>query len=123
MDDKTSKACLLSLSTHLNSSCPFVVKLCLSTCYCLPSETQSVVSCVVAVNNQMDSVNISNGYNYKSQLTPVITEVSPRRGGTAGGTRLTITGSGFRCSKGRDFAVYRGHNGESHPDYEPLVKN
>ncbi|XP_033493349.2 PKHD1 like 1, tandem duplicate 1 [Epinephelus lanceolatus] len=59
------------------------------------NETQSVVSCVVAVNNQMDSVNISNGYTYKSQLTPVITEVSPRRGGTAGGTRLTITGSGF----------------------------
>uniref|UniRef100_A0A8C2XFR8 PKHD1 like 1, tandem duplicate 2 n=1 Tax=Cyclopterus lumpus TaxID=8103 RepID=A0A8C2XFR8_CYCLU len=28
-------------------------------------------------------------------LTPLITEVSPRRGGTAGGTRLTISGSGF----------------------------
>ncbi|XP_035537797.1 PKHD1 like 1, tandem duplicate 1 [Morone saxatilis] len=57
--------------------------------------TQSEVSCTVAVINQLDAVNISNGFAYKSQLTPVITEVSPRRGGTAGGTRLTITGSGF----------------------------
>ncbi|XP_053190049.1 fibrocystin-L-like [Scomber japonicus] len=57
--------------------------------------TESQVSCLVAVINQLDAVNISNGFTYKSQLTPVITEVSPRRGGTAGGTRLTITGSGF----------------------------
>lgn len=78
---------------------------------------------MVAVVNQLDAVNISNGYTYKSELTPVITEVSPRRGGTAGGTRLTISGSGFRCSKGRDSAVSRGHNGETHPDYTPLVKN
>uniref|UniRef100_A0A8D0AJK6 PKHD1 like 1 n=1 Tax=Sander lucioperca TaxID=283035 RepID=A0A8D0AJK6_SANLU len=55
----------------------------------------SLVYCVVAVINQLDAVNISNGYTYKSQLTPVIMDVSPRRGGTAGGTRLTITGSGF----------------------------
>uniref|UniRef100_A0A8D0AIF4 PKHD1 like 1 n=1 Tax=Sander lucioperca TaxID=283035 RepID=A0A8D0AIF4_SANLU len=57
--------------------------------------TLLVLSCVVAVINQLDAVNISNGYTYKSQLTPVIMDVSPRRGGTAGGTRLTITGSGF----------------------------
>uniref|UniRef100_A0AAX7VHS5 Polycystic kidney and hepatic disease 1 (autosomal recessive)-like 1 n=1 Tax=Astatotilapia calliptera TaxID=8154 RepID=A0AAX7VHS5_ASTCA len=53
------------------------------------------VSCVVAVINPHDAVNVSNGFTYRSQLTPVITQVSPRRGGTAGGTRLTITGSGF----------------------------
>ncbi|XP_060949378.1 PKHD1 like 1, tandem duplicate 1 [Limanda limanda] len=66
--------------------------------YCLsPSNnsTQSELSCVVAVVNELDAVNISNGFTYKSQLTPQITEVSPRRGGTAGGTRLTISGSGF----------------------------
>ncbi|KAM9340526.1 fibrocystin-L-like [Symphorus nematophorus] len=57
--------------------------------------SQADVSCVVAVVNQLDAVNISNGFTYKSQLTPVITAVSPRRGGTAGGTRLTVTGSGF----------------------------
>ncbi|XP_042362122.1 fibrocystin-L-like [Plectropomus leopardus] len=59
------------------------------------NDTQSAVSCEVAVINQLDAVNISNGYTYRAQLTPVIAEVSPRRGGTAGGTRLTITGSGF----------------------------
>ncbi|XP_034748677.1 fibrocystin-L-like [Etheostoma cragini] len=31
----------------------------------------------------------------RTPATPVITDVSPRRGGTAGGTRVTITGSGF----------------------------
>ncbi|XP_050924319.1 LOW QUALITY PROTEIN: PKHD1 like 1, tandem duplicate 1 [Lates calcarifer] len=69
-----------------------------SRLYCqspLNNSTESELSCVVAVINQLDAVNISNGFTYKSQLTPVITEVSPRRGGTAGGTRLTITGSGF----------------------------
>lgn len=68
---------------------------------CILAGTQSEVSCVVAVINPHDAVNVSNGFTYRSQLTPVITQVSPRRGGTAGGTRLTITGSGFRYSKGR----------------------
>ncbi|XP_030597029.1 PKHD1 like 1, tandem duplicate 1 [Archocentrus centrarchus] len=66
--------------------------------YCqapLNNGTQSDVSCVVAVINPRDAVNISNGFTYKSQLTPVISGVSPRRGSTAGGTRLTVTGSGF----------------------------
>ncbi|XP_075995316.1 PKHD1 like 1, tandem duplicate 1 [Genypterus blacodes] len=57
--------------------------------------TDSALSCQVAVINQLYAVNISNGYTYKSLLTPTIADVYPRRGGTAGGTRLTITGSGF----------------------------
>ncbi|XP_068603731.1 PKHD1 like 1, tandem duplicate 1 [Brachionichthys hirsutus] len=57
--------------------------------------SQSELSCVVAVINPLDTVNMPNGYTYKTQLTPVITDVSPRRGGTAGGTRLTIRGYGF----------------------------
>lgn len=61
-----------------------------------PSDTRPVVSCVVTVVNPLDAVNMSDGYAYKSQLTPLIADVSPRRGGTAGGTRLTISGSGFR---------------------------
>uniref|UniRef100_UPI003AACF14E PKHD1 like 1, tandem duplicate 1 n=1 Tax=Centroberyx gerrardi TaxID=166262 RepID=UPI003AACF14E len=73
----------MSTSTHLYCRSPF------------NNGTESEVSCVVAVVNQLDAVNISNGFTYKSQLTPLIAEVSPRRGGTAGGTRLTITGSGF----------------------------
>lgn len=66
------------------------------SCYSpLYNATQSEVSCAVTVTNPTQTINISNGFTYKSQLTPVVTEVSPRRGGTAGGTLLTITGSGF----------------------------
>uniref|UniRef100_A0A3B4U1D6 PKHD1 like 1, tandem duplicate 2 n=1 Tax=Seriola dumerili TaxID=41447 RepID=A0A3B4U1D6_SERDU len=57
--------------------------------------TESELSCVVAVMNPLDGVNVSSGFTYRSQLTPVIWAVSPGRGGTAGGTRLTISGSGF----------------------------
>uniref|UniRef100_A0A3Q3K5H6 Polycystic kidney and hepatic disease 1 (autosomal recessive)-like 1 n=1 Tax=Monopterus albus TaxID=43700 RepID=A0A3Q3K5H6_MONAL len=71
-----------------------------STClYCespLNNGMSSVhLRCVIDVINQQNAVHVSNGFTYKSQLTPVITEVSPRRGGTAGGTRLTIAGSSF----------------------------
>ncbi|KAF0024292.1 hypothetical protein F2P81_023094 [Scophthalmus maximus] len=59
------------------------------------NSTLSVLSCAVAVANRLDAANVSSGFTYNSQLTPVIAEVSPRRGGTAGGTRLTIAGSGF----------------------------
>lgn len=58
--------------------------------------TQAELSCTVVVLNSYGSVNITNGYTYKTSLTPVITDVSPRRGGTAGGTLLTVTGYGFR---------------------------
>lgn len=78
------------------------------------SGSQDTLSCTVVVSNKLKTVNISNGFTYKSQLTPVITEVSPRRGGTAGGTSLTITGSGFRCSKSR-------HSLKSHPYYICVV--
>ncbi|XP_057182580.1 fibrocystin-L-like [Triplophysa rosa] len=57
------------------------------------NETEQV--CMVSVMNGNDTVSITAGYTYRSSLTPVITDVTPRRGGTAGGTRLTITGSGF----------------------------
>ncbi|XP_061682368.1 PKHD1 like 1, tandem duplicate 1 [Syngnathoides biaculeatus] len=55
----------------------------------------SEASCMVEITNTLDSVNMSSAFTYKTQLTPVITEVSPRRGGTAGGTMLTVSGTGF----------------------------
>uniref|UniRef100_W5KUJ5 PKHD1 like 1, tandem duplicate 2 n=1 Tax=Astyanax mexicanus TaxID=7994 RepID=W5KUJ5_ASTMX len=57
--------------------------------------SQTALACQVLVLNINGSANMSNGYTYRSSLTPNITDVSPRRGGTAGGTVLTITGSGF----------------------------
>ncbi|XP_056106663.1 fibrocystin-L-like [Rhinichthys klamathensis goyatoka] len=72
-----------STSTHLNCEVP-------------PNNgSEAERACTVIVMNGGDTVNLTNSYTYRSSLTPVITTVSPRRGGTAGGTRLTITGSGF----------------------------
>ncbi|XP_061597205.1 fibrocystin-L-like isoform X1 [Cololabis saira] len=60
--------------------------------------SQSQLSCQVSVINPLDAASLSDGFAYRSDLTPVISQVSPRRGGTAGGTRLTIAGSGFSTS-------------------------
>uniref|UniRef100_A0A6I8N1M6 Fibrocystin-L n=1 Tax=Ornithorhynchus anatinus TaxID=9258 RepID=A0A6I8N1M6_ORNAN len=51
--------------------------------------------CEVTVANGKDLSQLNAAFTYSSLLTPIITSVAPRRGGTAGGTRLTITGSGF----------------------------
>ncbi|NP_001123871.1 PKHD1 like 1, tandem duplicate 2 isoform 1 precursor [Danio rerio] len=59
------------------------------------ARSEALRTCTVMVMNGGDSVNLTSGYTYRSSLTPVITNITPRRGGTAGGTRLTITGSGF----------------------------
>ncbi|XP_043545298.1 fibrocystin-L-like [Chiloscyllium plagiosum] len=68
--------------------------------YCqvpLHNGTDPELACDVVVVNGNDSSKVSNGFTYLSALTPVITTINPRRGGTGGGTKLTITGSGF-CS-------------------------
>ncbi|XP_061110160.1 fibrocystin-L-like isoform X2 [Conger conger] len=57
--------------------------------------TDEQLVCPVEVLQANTSESLSSAFTYKSLLTPVIAEVSPRRGGTAGGTRLTITGSNF----------------------------
>ncbi|XP_028646735.2 PKHD1 like 1, tandem duplicate 1 [Erpetoichthys calabaricus] len=69
-----------------------------STLYCEvpPSNgTGTQLVCDVSVVNGNTSMTSRQAFTYKSSLTPVITSVSPRRGGTGGGTSLTITGSGF----------------------------
>ncbi|KAM4026998.1 fibrocystin-L isoform 2-T2 [Anomaloglossus baeobatrachus] len=52
-------------------------------------------SCNVSVVNGNFTIQLNNSFTYSSALTPAITDVTPKRGGTAGGTRLTITGSKF----------------------------
>ena len=34
-------------------------------------------------------------FTYQNSKTPVITGVNPKRGGTGGGTRITVSGTGF----------------------------
>ncbi|XP_019623376.1 PREDICTED: fibrocystin-L-like [Branchiostoma belcheri] len=57
--------------------------------------SSGTLACDVTVSVGAESVQQNAAYTYRSSLTPVITEVSPRRGGTAGGTTVTITGTGF----------------------------
>ena len=40
---------------------------------------------------------VAESYIYEKHLTSVITSVSPSRGGTGGGTKVTIEGSNFGC--------------------------
>ncbi|OCT77100.1 fibrocystin-L [Xenopus laevis] len=55
----------------------------------------STLACDVRVANGNDTVQLNSSFTYNSALTPVISDVTPKRGGTAGGTNLTITGSQF----------------------------
>ncbi|CAO2602354.1 Pkhd1l1 [Lemmus lemmus] len=52
-------------------------------------------ACGVSVVNGKDSTRSTMPFTYILSLTPLIAEISPRRGSTSGGTRLTVTGSGF----------------------------
>ncbi|XP_069478234.1 fibrocystin-L [Ambystoma mexicanum] len=52
-------------------------------------------NCSVSVLNGNDFVTSEHAFTYRAALTPNISDVTPRRGGTGGGTRLTITGTGF----------------------------
>ena len=55
--------------------------------------TSSTTSCSLIVT--VGSLSQSVTYVYQSSLTASITSVSPTRGGTGGGTTLTITGTNF----------------------------
>ncbi|KAG7162643.1 Fibrocystin-L-like 3, partial [Homarus americanus] len=84
------------------------VGVCGSTCTSNPTSTSTsitctvppkipdgvtVVACDVVVSNPDGSQQTaSNGFTYDGNFTPTITGASPARGGTAGGTQLTITG-------------------------------
>ena len=54
--------------------------------------------CNVTVSSMSSTVTITNGYTYVYNLTPQVTSLYPAMGGTAGGTTITIIGSGFTSS-------------------------
>ncbi|XP_071792804.1 fibrocystin-L-like isoform X2 [Asterias amurensis] len=66
----------------------------------VPSNSGSgdVLCDVVTTLSSGAMVTQSDAFTYKTSLTPVIDSVEPRRGGTAGGTTLRITGYGFQSS-------------------------
>ncbi|ROT65416.1 putative fibrocystin-L [Penaeus vannamei] len=56
----------------------------------------STESCdVVVTNPDATTTTLVGGFTYDSSLSSSVTVVSPVRGGTAGGTDITITGTGF----------------------------
>jgi len=58
----------------------------------VPNGLSSTV-CDVVVTLSTENVTLSAAYTYDSSLGGSIASVSPSRGGTAGGTTLTITGT------------------------------
>ena len=63
----------------------------------IPARTYagSDMVCDVTVSSMSSTVTITDGYTYVYSLTPQVTSVYPAMGGTAGGTTITIIGSGF----------------------------
>ena len=55
------------------------------------------------------SKTLPNAYTYRSALTSRITSVSPRRGGTGGGVRLTITGTALHSGSGPSVVTIAGN--------------
>lgn len=53
-------------------------------------------ACEVSVVNGKDVSQSTTPFTYTLLMTPLITEITPKRGSTAGGTRLRVLGSGFR---------------------------
>ncbi|XP_069115782.1 fibrocystin-L-like [Argopecten irradians] len=64
---------------------------------CKTPPVQGSDAVVSDVTLSLNSVvkNITNAYTYRPNLTPTITGVTPNRGGTAGGTTVTINGTNF----------------------------
>ena len=55
--------------------------------------------CAVSVSQASGkSVDLADSFTYDDSLTPQVASVSPQRGGTGGGTSITITGTGFATS-------------------------
>ena len=53
--------------------------------------------CDITVTLQSGSTTLHpNAWQYRRDMTPVIDYIDPPRGGTGGGTSLTIVGTGFR---------------------------
>lgn len=51
--------------------------------------------CDVLLTQTAAFVSMSDAVEYDLDVSPNITSVTPRRGGTGGGTKITITGEGF----------------------------
>lgn len=60
-----------------------------------PAPVAVTSACDVSVTENGVTKTLTGGYTYDASKTADITGVSPVRGGTGGGTALTVTGTGF----------------------------
>ncbi|XP_052286416.1 fibrocystin-L-like [Dreissena polymorpha] len=65
------------------------------TCRTPPNTAQT---CGISITFNGLSKTLPSSYTYDASLTPTISGVTPRRGGTGGGVNITISGSGFGSS-------------------------
>jgi hypothetical protein len=83
------------------------VTICGRTCQSISMQSNTQLSCLTPVaplssSDQSCSLIVTVGsssrtvsYTYRANLTATVTAISPTRGGTGGGTTLTITGTNF----------------------------
>ena len=68
------------------------------TCLAPANSGSGTESCDVTVTQVSGASVLAGSFTYDDALTPQVTGVSPQRGGTGGGTSITITGTGFAAS-------------------------
>jgi len=80
------------------------------TGYVLSDRAGSVSSvfCEALVEINGKSENLINAVNYQSSLTPTVTAISPENGSVAGGTTVTLTGTGFSGDNSNTFVYIDG---------------
>ena len=60
--------------------------------------TDATLACDVVVEQDSGDTTAASAFTYDASITPTITAASPLRGGTGGGTLVTIDGTGFADS-------------------------
>lgn len=83
-----------------------IVTICDESCKILEASLNKIICQVPAAKNKgsdsscsvfvtENKMTASSSFNYKLSLTPTLSSSSPARGGTGGGTLITIVGTGF----------------------------
>ncbi len=62
------------------------------------SLTSDLTSCQIIVSENSKTITYSSNLNYVLSITPIVSSITPNRGGTGGGTLITINGSKFPTS-------------------------
>ena len=68
------------------------------TCLTPANDGSGTESCDVTVTNPSGAFVMAGSFTYDDALTPQVISLSPQRGGTGGGTEITVTGTGFAAS-------------------------